>query len=185
MSKNCWDHIACIGWSSLQSIDQLVELLQSPNECRLELSVSQFERVLSESGHYKSQYSSNIRTTKSNHSQKPSLFTSPMQTMDLMKRCSANMISTSPLVPDPHEEAHVQLGLSLIPGAGQGLSQKTDTKIINNFTQTNLSKKKNVNRDSFNFSLMAQIIPRTKCCIDTRRKSTKHAKVRIKVCHLL
>ena len=58
-----------------------------------------------------------------------------MQRMELMtERCPANMISTSPLVPDPHEEAHVQLGLSLIPGAGQGLSQKTDTKIINNFT---------------------------------------------------
>ena len=52
----------------------------------------------------------------------------------MTERCPANMISTSPLVPDPHEEAHVQLGLSLIPGAGQGLSQKTDTKIINNFT---------------------------------------------------
>ena len=58
------------------------------------------------------------------------------------------MISTSPLVPDPHEEAHVQLGLSLIPGAGQGLSQKTDTKIINNFT---IFEKKSVNCDSFNF----------------------------------
>ena len=52
----------------------------------------------------------------------------------MTERCPATMISTSPLVPDPHEEAHVQLGLSLIPGAGQGLSQKTDTKIINNFT---------------------------------------------------
>ena len=81
--------------------------------------------------------------TKSAHFQKLFLFTSPVQTMVvIMERCSANMISTSPLVPDPHEEAHVRLGLSLIPGAGQGLSQKTDTTIINNFTQTNLSKKK-------------------------------------------
>ena len=47
-----------------------------------------------------------------------------LHVMDLMEHCSANLISDSPLVPDPLEAAHVTLGLSSIPQAGQGQSQK-------------------------------------------------------------
>ena len=39
-------------------------------------------------------------------------------------RCHANMISVSPLVPDPHEAERVAVRLSSLPEAGQGRSQK-------------------------------------------------------------
>ena len=44
--------------------------------------------------------------------------------MDWVEHCSANMISPSPLEADPHEAEHVEVRLSSIPQAGQGLSQK-------------------------------------------------------------
>lgn len=47
--------------------------------------------------------------------------------MDWVEHCSANMISPSPLEADPHEAEHVEVRLSSIPQAGQGLSQKKIT----------------------------------------------------------
>ena len=44
--------------------------------------------------------------------------------MDGVVRCHANMISVSPLVPDPHEAERVAVRLSSLPEAGQGRSQK-------------------------------------------------------------
>ena len=44
--------------------------------------------------------------------------------MDGVVRCHANMISVSPLVPDPHEAERVAVRLSSLPEAGQGPSQK-------------------------------------------------------------
>ena len=46
--------------------------------------------------------------------------------MDPVQHSSVNLISASPLVADPHEAAHVTVGLSSIPEAGQGQSQKKD-----------------------------------------------------------
>ena len=48
--------------------------------------------------------------------------------MDGVEHCSANMISPSPLEADPHEAGHVEVRLSSIPHAGQGLSQKKSLK---------------------------------------------------------
>ena len=45
---------------------------------------------------------------------------SAFQTMDPVQHSSVNLISVSPLVADPHEAAHVTVGLSSIPEAGQG-----------------------------------------------------------------
>ena len=44
--------------------------------------------------------------------------------MDPVQHSSVNLISVSPLVADAHEAAHVTVGLSSIPEAGQGLGQK-------------------------------------------------------------